>query len=192
MLRMFIAVDFSPEIIAKIARISEYLQTQTPSKALKWVAPENLHLTLKFMGDVREDHLDAIEQGIKEAMKGQPSFKISIEGMGMYPNASQPRVLWLGIKDTGNLSQIHHKLALALQEFYPEPEKRPFSPHLTIARIRQNGDRETIRQTGKTLSQFKADSLGTLNVRSIQLYKSDLTPQGPIYTPLLTVPLNQV
>ena len=192
MFRLFIAVDFPPDIIAKIARITAYLQAQLPGKVMKWVAPESLHLTLKFLGNVREDRLSELETCMKAALQGQPSFNISIEGMGMYPNARKPRVLWLGIKDPGNLGQIHHQLATTLQDFDPEPEKRAFSPHLTIARIRQNGSPQAIQEAGKILSQFKVDSLGTLKVCTVRLYKSDLTPNGPIYTSLLSVPLNQV
>ena len=192
MLRLFIAVDFPPEIIAKIAKINTYLQTQVPGRMLKWVSPENLHLTLKFLGDVRKDRLPELKTRLENALVGQSGFCIAIEGMGMYPSPNKPRVLWLGIKDQGNLKEIHHKLTLALEVFDPEPEKRSFSPHLTIARIRQNSDRESIREVGKTLSQFKVDTLGKLNICSVQLYKSELTPRGPIYTALQSVPLNQV
>lgn len=190
MLRTFIAIDFPPEILAKIAKIVAYFQSQTPAGALKWVTSGNLHLTLKFLGDVREDHLEAIKAGLQAAVRDQPAFEIGIEGLGMFPDASKPRAVWLGIQGAAPLTQIHHQLDQALQEEVTRPEKRPFSPHLTIARVRQSASRETTRQIGETLSQFKVDSLGTLKVETIQLYKSELTPKGPIYTTLLRAPLN--
>ena len=192
MLRTFIAVDFPTEIITKIARITAYLQSQTPINTLKWIAPENMHLTLKFLGDVREDRISDLTRGLQEALHAQPTFNITIEGLGMYPNASQPRVVWLGIKDKGNLKQIHHELVKVLRDFDPDPEKRAFSPHLTIARIRQNVSRDVVQQVGETLSQFKVDSLGSFEIQTVQLFKSELTPQGPIYACLFSMPLNQV
>lgn len=192
MLRTFVAVEFPSEVITKIARITAYLQTQTPGTALKWVAPENLHLTLKFLGDTHESKIPELGRCIQDALQSQSPFKITIEGLGMYPNASQPRVVWLGIKDAGNLRQLHHELAKVLKDFDPEPEKCSFSPHLTIARIRQNVSHDGVRQVGETLSQFKVDSLGSFEVQTIHLFKSELTPQGPIYTSLFSMPLNQV
>ncbi len=192
MLRTFVAVEFPSDVITRIARITTYLQTQTPGKALKWVTPQNLHLTLKFLGDTRESKIPELVHCIQDAFQSQSPFIITIEGLGMYPNASQPRVVWLGIKDAGKLRQLHHDLAKALKGFDPEPEKRSFSPHLTIARIRQNVSRDVVQQVGETLSQFKVDSLGSFEVQTVQLFKSELTPQGPIYTSLFSLPLNQV
>ncbi|MFH1964375.1 MAG: RNA 2',3'-cyclic phosphodiesterase [Acidobacteriota bacterium] len=192
MIRTFIAVNFPPAVIDKIAGITAYLQTQTPGTALKWVAPENMHLTLKFLGDVREDRVPEVKECLQEALLHHPTFNISVESLGMYPTASQPRVVWLGINDAGNLKQIHHNLAKVLKDFDPAPEKRSFSPHLTIARIRQNISRDIARQVGETLSQFKVDSLGSFEVQTVHLFKSELTPRGPIYSALFSIPLNQV
>jgi 2'-5' RNA ligase len=192
MIRTFIAIDFPAEIITKIARVTAYLRTQTPVNALNWVALENMHLTLNFLGDVREDHIPAIEQCLQEAVQGQSSFNITIEGLGMYPNAKQPRVVWLGIKDAGALKQIQQALTKALKAINVEQENRPFSPHLTLARIRRNSSPDLTRQVGETLSQFKVDSLGSFPVQSVHLFKSELTPKGPIYTFLFSTPLNQV
>lgn len=191
-MRIFIAIDFPQEVITRIVRISAYLQTQVPERSLKWVEPENLHLTLKFLGEIQKDRVNEIERIMAKILKGQPSFNITIEGLGMYPTASQPRVVWLGIKGGEPLQEIHRQMDQKLKSFGDKPEKRSFSPHLTIARVRQNNDRETIQQVGKVLSQYKVESLGTIKVESIQLYKSELMSHGPIYTLLLSVPLNQV
>jgi 2'-5' RNA ligase len=110
----------------------------------------------------------------------------------MYPNAKQPRVVWLGIKDAGALKQIQQALTKALKVIDIEQENRPFSPHLTLARIRRNSSPDLTRQVGETLSQFKVDSLGSFPVQSVHLFKSELTPKGTIYTSLFSTPLNQV
>ena len=191
-MRTFIAVDFSPQIIRKITEIIDYFKTQTPNNAIKWVAPENLHLTVKFLGEVKENEIDNIKNLINQSLTDEDAFEIGVEGLGMYPNSHKPRVIWLGIKGGKPLIAIHNKLEKALQEIGIKHEKRDYSPHLTIARVRRGADNETVKTIGKTLSAFKVDSLGSCTINNIVLYKSDLTPQGPIYTPLLSSPLNKV
>lgn len=185
-------MDFSPEIIRKINEIIVYFKTQTPERAFKWVEPENLHLTIKFLGEVPEKKIEQIKSLIKETLDDFKSFQIGVEKMGMYPNAQKPRVIWLGITGAEPLKDIHKMLESQLQKADIQPDKRSFSPHLTIARIRRNADVQSVKEIGETLSKFRVGSLGTCAVNHIVLYKSELTPQGPIYTPLLSSPLNKV
>ena len=191
-MRTFIAIDFSPAIIDRIAEVIKYFKTQTPDQALKWVSPENLHLTIKFLGDGPDKNIDSIKALISGTLQGKKAFNISVEGLGMYPNQNKPRVIWLGIKDYQPLSAIHKALDQALVEANVERDRRGFSPHLTIARIRGRTDFSTAQEIGKTLSQFKVDSLGSCLVEKVCLYKSVLTPEGPIYTKLLSSPLDKV
>jgi 2'-5' RNA ligase len=191
-LRTFIAVDFSPEIIRKIKEIIDYFKTQTPERALKWVAPENLHLTIKFLGEVPEEKIEQIKSLINETLDDVKVFEIGVEELGMYPNPQKPRVVWLGITGADPLKEIHKMLESQLQKADIQPDKRSFSPHLTIARIRRNADIQSVKEIGETLSKFKVGSLGSCNIDHIVVYKSELTPQGPIYTPLLSSPLNKV
>jgi 2'-5' RNA ligase len=191
-LRTFIAVDFSPEIIRKINEIIDYFKTQTPERALKWVAPKNLHLTIKFLGEVPEEKIEQIKSLIKETLNDVKSFQIGVEKLGMYPNPQKPRVVWLGITGAGPLKEIHKMLEPQLQKADIQPDRRGFSPHLTIARIRRNADIQSVKEIGEILSKFTVGSLGSCTVDHIVLYKSELTPQGPIYTVLLSSPLNKV
>lgn len=191
-MRTFIALDFSPEIINKITEIINYFKTQTPQRALKWVAPQNLHLTIKFLGEVPENKIEQIKGLINQALRNENAFEIGVDGIGMYPNQHMPRVVWLGIEGSERLKGIHNKLDTTLEKADIPPDKRSFNPHLTIARIRRNTDKETVKEIGKTLSGFKVDSLGRCTINNIILYKSDLTPEGPEYTALLSSPLNKV
>jgi len=191
-LRTFIAIDFPKEILEKISRIITFLQSQTTEKALKWVETDIMHLTLKFIGEISEDAVRDVQTIMRHTLQGQNAFEVSIEGLGMYPNPKNPRVVWLGISAEKALFDIQKNLDLALQKINIPSEKRGFSPHLTIARLRKSTDVKTIRLIGETLSQFKVDSLGTVLIKEIRLYQSQLTPTGPIYTPLLKIPLNQV
>lgn len=191
-MRTFIAIDFPKEILEKISRIITFLQSQTTEKALKWVETDIMHLTLKFIGEISEDAVRDVQTIMRHTLQGQNAFEVSIEGLGMYPNPKNPRVVWLGISAEKALFDIQKNLDLALQKINIPSEKRGFSPHLTIARLRKSTDVKTIRLIGETLSQFKVDSLGTVLIKEIRLYQSQLTPTGPIYTPLLKIPLNQV
>lgn len=191
-MRTFIAVDFSPKIINKITEIIKYFKTQTPQKAIKWVAPEHLHLTIKFLGDVPENKIDQIKGLIKATLNNENGSEIEVDGLGMYPNPHMPRVIWLGIEGTERLREIHNKLDTELQKADIPPDNRSFSPHLTIARIRRRADKETVKEIGETLSSFNVGSLGNCNINNIILYKSELTPEGPEYTALLSSPLNKV
>lgn len=191
-MRTFIAVDFSSTIIHRIAEVIKFFRTQTPEGVLKWVLPQNLHLTIKFLGDIPEENIDLIKHLISTSIQGIQTFKISVEGLGMYPNQHTPRVVWLGIKDHHSLSAIHKAVDQTLVTANIEGDRRGFSPHLTVARIRRKTDRDMAEEIGKTLSQFKVESLGTCFVDKVCLYKSVLTPEGPIYTALFSAPLDKV
>jgi 2'-5' RNA ligase len=192
MIRSFIAIDLPEAVLDKIFGVSAYFQTQTPPKALRWVAPENLHLTLKFLGDVPEDKLDTIKSLISTTASRYSPFNITIQASGMFPNAQKPRVVWLGVDADPVIGDLHAALEEAMATAGISPEKRPFSPHLTIARVSRRADQDTVKDIGRTLSKFKVDSLGEFMVDRIHLYQSDLTPKGPIYTELLSAPLNTV
>lgn len=191
-MRTFVAIDFSAEIREKIGEIINYFKTQTPDYALKWVEPQNLHMTIKFLGEVSEGHLQAIKDVLADNLKGKSAFEIEVTGMGMYPSTQKPRVIWLGIEGSEPLKDIHKSLDLALQKVSIPPDKRGLSPHLTIGRVRKNVETLIVQDIGKTLSQFKIDSLGKYTIDKIVLYKSTLTPKGPIYDPLLSIPLDKV
>jgi len=191
-MRLFIAVDLSQNILNKIEEITADFKKHTPPTALKWVETENLHLTVKFIGELQESKLQHLKDLLFQSLCHQAPFEIGVSGLGMYPTKNNPRVIWLGITGEKPLIQIHKTLDQNLAELGIKPEGRPFSPHLTIARVRKNVDSSAVKSIGKTVSQFTVEPLGAISIDQVQLYKSVLTPTGPIYTSLLAVPLNQV
>jgi 2'-5' RNA ligase len=191
-LRTFIAVDFPIEIKEKIIEITAYFQSKLPPAQIKWVEPDHMHLTLKFMGETPHDKLVQIKQSIHQVISIFPSFEIEIKALGMYPNNQRPRVIWLGINAENHLILLHNQLDQALKGEGIKSDRRPFSPHLTIGRVRRNADQESIIQIGRILSQFKIASFGSIKIDEILYYQSVLTPQGPIYTILQSTSLNQV
>jgi 2'-5' RNA ligase len=191
-LRTFIAIDLPGEILNKIGEITKYFQALTPSKAIKWVSMDKLHLTLKFLGEVQKDQLETIKSVLIHTLDKLPPCEITIKGLGMFPNANNPRVIWLGITDAVALISIQQILDNALATVDIPREKRVFSPHLTLGRVRSNAKPADVEQIGKVLSQYKVDTIGRITVNEIRLYQSELRPGGPIYTPLLVIPLNAV
>ena len=192
MLRTFIALNFPQEIITKAVKIIQYFKTQLPNGALKWSAIENLHLTIKFLGNIPENKLDQVKLILTDSTAGIPAFNIEVGGLGMYPNKHNPRAIWFGVTYDQALLDIHHNLDQSLQQVNVEHDKREFSPHLTIARVNQRIPQETRQEIGRTFAQFKVTALGQARIDRIILYQSELTPKGPIYTPLMSQPLNQV
>jgi 2'-5' RNA ligase len=192
MARIFIAVKMPDDVIQKITRISNYFQKQTPKEALKWVETENLHLTLKFLGEIPESTITKVQAILKAVADDQPPFDIAIAGLGMYPHAKRPRVVWLGVEGVDPLIALHKQLDSELAKIGLREETRPFNPHLTLGRVRQRTSRETAAKVGDILSEFKVDSLGSFTVGDIHLIESQLTPQGPIYTTRFTTPLSAV
>lgn len=191
-IRTFIAVDLSTEIIDQIGHIIDYFKTQVPQEALKWVETKNIHLTVKFLGDISTEQLPQIKGIIQAELASFSSFDLRVEELGMYPHHKKPRVIWLGIKGGDPLIAMHQKLDRALVEADVPQEGRAYSPHLTIARVRRQTDPDTTKLIGSRLSNFKVDSLGTLTVDQVHFYQSELTRQGPIYTRLSSVSLNKV
>jgi 2'-5' RNA ligase len=190
--RTFIAVDFPPNILKKIGEITAFFKTLTPERNLKWVETANLHLTIKFLGEIEENKTVPIKQTLTQALKDQNCFDIEFDGLGMYPNKNNPRVIWLGIAGANPLSEIYHVLNRELSTLDIPSEQRPFSPHLTIARTRRHTDHKQAQQIGQVLSEYKVGSLGSTTIDQVHLYQSVLTPSGPIYTLLHSVDLNQV
>ena len=191
-MRIFIAIDFPADIIQKIDNIISFLKTLTPAKAIKWVSADNLHLTLKFIGDYPEQNLEQLIDIMDHELKPFPVFDITIQGMGMYPNEKNPRVIWLGISHDETLLKIHKQVDNTLQKVGVKPDRRDFDAHLTIARARRRTGKAIVQEVGNILSTNKLDTLGQVTVDEILLIKSELTPQGPIYTQLHRVPLNRV
>ncbi|OGS47066.1 MAG: 2'-5' RNA ligase [Elusimicrobia bacterium RIFOXYD2_FULL_34_15] len=175
-MRLFVAVNISEDSKEKIFNIQT--EFKRSSADVKWVEKENLHLTLKFLGEVAEDKLDSVKERIKQSFSGIKRFEICFEYTGAFPTEKFPKVLWIGIsKGTVELKDISQKLENSLEELGFEKEKREFSAHLTIGRFRSNFGKEKLFDRIKKKQIEKI----TENIKSVFLMKSTLTPKGPIY-----------
>ncbi len=175
MFRGFIAVDIDKN--PKIYNILEELDKTGAN--LKIVKPEKIHITLKFLGDTDEAKTEDIETVIKEVVKETKPFKIKLEDLGVFPNENYIKVIWIGIKNSEKLKKIAEEIDQKLTQHGFKKNKRGFSAHLTIARVKSAKNKKQIQDL---LKKYKGEVFGEANIDSVKLMKSELTPKGPIYT----------
>lgn len=180
--RGFIAIDIEPTEM-----IERFLSELRKAKArMKLVEPQNLHITLKFLGDTDENDVDSIENFMKDSVSGLKPFNITLRGTGVFPNPRRINVIWIGMKDDGSTERIFQKLDKHLEKLGYRRESRKFSPHLTVARVKSVQDRENLISI---INGYANEKFGDTLVKSIRLKKSVLTREGPIYSTVREVKL---
>ena len=192
MLRAFIAIELPVEIQSVIADSTASLKKLLPKPLIRWVAPQNVHLTLKFLGDISPSNLEYLVEALKVEAVSHEAFPISVGGLGAFPNPLRARVVWIGLEAPPALAALQQGVeAVAAKLGYPA-EERPFSPHLTIGRVGQNASASDLKRIHSALETIKLGILGRLRVQSVLIFKSDLQPGGPIYTHLYALPMKSL
>jgi 2'-5' RNA ligase len=188
-IRAFIAIDLSAEIQQALEQVSNQLKGQLMGVPVRWVPVKNIHLTLKFLGDVSLANLEVLE-GIllTEAARCAP-FDVSVGRLGAFPSTRRPRVIWVGVEAQAELGQLQHAVDEATTRLGYAPEERGFSPHLTLGRIARNASNVEVGRIGQVVEKSEVGHLGTMQVRAIHLYRSDLLPTGAVYTRLYSAKL---
>ncbi len=158
----------------------------TTARAVRWVAPENIHLTLKFLGDVDVAVMPALQRAIADACVGIAQFTLSLNGGGAFPSTRRPNVIWVGVEgEVGCAAQLARRIDDACAVLGFAREERPFSPHLTLGRVKRDikpSDRQFI---GEMIVNAAVGELGQLHVERISVMKSELQPGGSAYTRLV-------
>lgn len=177
-MRLFIAVDLEPAVLARVA--GELSRGKALAPRAKWVHAENLHLTLVFLGATDDALVDGIGRSVATVAARHPPIVLHVKGAGGFGSGRKPRVLWLGITgEVEALARIQEELEAELAPFGHMAEKRAFRPHLTLARARDlRGDPEL----AAAVQALAGDDLGPTRVDRLCLYRSDLSPRGPKYT----------
>jgi 2'-5' RNA ligase len=175
--RGFIAVDIEPFSTLK----NFQAEIKNSGANVKLVEPENVHITLKFLGETLEGQIDDINDIIKSVVAEIKPFEITMKGAGVFPNESYLKVIWVGISPADKLAFISKTIDEKLASLGFKKEKRKFSPHLTIGRVRSAHNKNELI---KVIEKYKEITFKTFQVSSIKLKKSQLTPQGPIYSNL--------
>ncbi len=181
-IRSFFAFDIEDQtIIRKLSEVQGMLANTGAD--LKVVMSQNIHLTIRFLGDIQPSMVDAIYEEMKQ-LSFSP-FRIELEGLGAFPKPNYPRVVWAGIKKGANeLKDVFEQLEPRLRGLGFKPDTKGFSPHLTIARVRTGRNKARLAELILELEDYE---FGTIKAECLRLKKSDLTPRGPIYTNLREV-----
>lgn len=181
-IRSFIAFDLeNPSILEQISKTQDQL-TQTRAN-LKLVKPHNVHITLRFLGNITQDMINQIYEKMKK-VSFKP-FDIEIEGIGVFPKPTRIRVIWIGIRDGADeLMNIFNQLEPQLQSLRFKPDPKGFTPHLTIARVRGSQHKAELI---KRIQELRNQEFGVVKGECLRLKKSVLTPKGPIYSTLKEV-----
>ena len=182
-IRSFLAFELPPAIREKIGEVSIELQKLT--LPVRWVKVTNIHLTIIFLGYVDEDKIDDIKEKVNLVVQRFSIFKTRLNGIGVFPNWRKPRVIWIGLgEEIERLSNLREELQTGLKVLGFKPEKRPFAPHLTIGRFKGLVDRD---EELKSILDRYHDLSGDLQyLNELVLFKSDLKPDGPVYTKMAT------
>jgi 2'-5' RNA ligase len=185
-IRAFIGVTVDPIVIQKVSDVAAELKVDMPG--LRWVAAENLHFTLKFLGPIQEEQIALVVNALDQAVRPFPRFTINAKGLGVFPDLKRARVLWVGLEGS-NLRALASRVEAALEPLGFPPESRAFAPHLTIGRWRQfDGSSEKL---GKVLEQWRGYEFGRSTVESVTLFQSVLDRHGAVYHPMRTISLDR-
>jgi 2'-5' RNA ligase len=168
-------------------RLLALLKALRASRArLRVVKPENLHITLKFLGNVDEGLVPSIVDVMEQCAKTVPAFTVTLRGSGAFPRLRAPRVLWVGVEDGEPMVTLAQLLEAGLEGMGFPKERRRFSPHLTVARVKDRGERAELM---RLMEDHRQEVFGEQRVEDIRLKRSELRPDGAVYTDLARVPL---
>lgn len=189
LLRSFIAIDIPAHTRELIADCVLNFQRSIPGSLVRWVSINNIHLTLKFLGDVSLVDIKRLTDLLVAKPLQVKPFELSFENIGAYPSMLRPRILWVGVNAPPALLSLYKHIENVVACLGFPVEERSFSPHLTIGRVIQHASAIDLAKLRAVLESARMGVFGTTYVESLKLYQSDLRSSGPIYTPLFTLPL---
>jgi RNA 2',3'-cyclic 3'-phosphodiesterase len=189
-LRVFAALELSPELQQKLAQLQDGFEAVLPPQSVRWVRTEGIHLTLKFYGDVEAERLPELQAGLGRAARAAAPMRLAVEGLGVFPNASRPTVIWAGVN--GELEPLRRLQAAVEQEALAlgfKPEERDYNPHLTLGRVNFGVRPPDVGRLIDVLAQSSAKHFGDFMPEQLSLMSSELRAGGSVYTQLYAAPL---
>lgn len=193
-MRAFIAIEMPPPALRRVAAIqrhlAHHLRSQQLDRCVRWTPAANLHLTLRFLGEIDQSQCDALLTMLSSLAAQHPALSLYSEGLGCFPNAARPSVIWCGLQgNLRTLTQLQMDVEKIVRSVGVAPEPKQFKPHLTIGRTQRSATTNQLRAVGAIVMQNAAlhtpaptDDFAKIN--ELVLFQSELTPSGPIYTRL--------
>jgi len=189
--RSFIAIELPDELKLGLTQLEAQLK-MSKQPWVKWVNPYSIHLTLKFLGSITVDRISEITRAMEEAIQDIPPFHLEVKDLGVFPNLRRVQVAWVGISgEIDKLSQLQQRLESNLARLGFAPESRPFTPHLTLARLRNRASLDERQSFGQLIASTKFEAAYIIKVDTINLMRSQLTREGAIYSQISSVGLNK-
>ncbi|MFH1015728.1 MAG: RNA 2',3'-cyclic phosphodiesterase [Chloroflexota bacterium] len=188
-IRSFIAIELPDELKAALTRLQAQLKASDPP-SVKWVDAYGIHLTLKFLGNVTFKQIEEITRAMAKAAAGISPFRLEVKDLGVFPGPTRVRVVWVGLGgEIDRLTQLQEKIEADVAPLGFLPEGRPFTPHLTLARVREQATPQERESLGQLITNTKATIDYAFTVDSVNLIRSILSREGALYSRLATVPL---
>jgi 2'-5' RNA ligase len=188
-IRSFIAVELPGELKLALARLQEKLRSGSKAP-VKWVDPDSVHLTLKFLGNIDPAIVGKITAVLEEAVSGMRPFNVEVSGLGVFPNIRRVQVVWVGLAgEVEKLGRLQQRIETGLVPLGFAAEPRPFTPHLTLGRVRDYVAPDERQSLGQLVTGTGFEAKYKVNVDAVHLIKSQLTREGPVYTKIGTVAL---
>jgi 2'-5' RNA ligase len=191
-LRTFIAVELDYTVRQALASTQDDLRRALPHRSVRWVRPEGIHLTLKFLGDTPAARLQEVRSALAEAAGKVAPFSFDVQGLDCFPNPRRPRVLWVGVKEpTGKLRALWHAVEAHVAPLGWPTERRGFQPHLTLGRVQRRANSAERQAIGRLVERANVGWLAGMDVPAVSFIKSDLRPTGAVYATLAEAALGR-
>ncbi len=190
--RSFIAIELPDELKLELSHLEAQLKSGK-QPGIKWVDPYSIHLTLKFLGSIAVDRIKEITEAMDEAVQGIPPFHLEVKGLGVFPNLRRVQVAWVGMSgEVDKLNQLQKNIESNLARLGFASESRAFTPHLTLARFRNQASPDERQRFGQLIADIRFESAHTIKVDTISLMRSQLTREGAIYSRISAAGLKKV
>lgn len=191
--RLFIALELPATVQDALHVPLQTIREEIRSRDVRWTPPPNIHLTLKFLGDVPLSQVEAVQSALKAAVAAYSSVDLLIAKAGCFPNPKRPRIVWLGLEDqSGHLGALQKHIEQSLVPLGYPREKRAFTPHLTIGRMKRHVRGEDLAYIGRAIQQLTIGKITRWSATTVSLMESDLRPEGAHYTCRYAAPLKTV
>ncbi|MEJ2412531.1 MAG: RNA 2',3'-cyclic phosphodiesterase [Anaerolineales bacterium] len=188
-IRTFIAVDLPSSVRDALGQVSNQLQSKLPATPVRWVNYQKMHLTLKFLGDISTENISMVEKILSSEAAKRQAMEIGIGGIGAFPKMRHPRVIWIGVEAPSELFDLRRGIEDGAARLGYNYDKYEFTPHLTLGRISRKASVSDVRKVGNVLNDFQVGFIGVARIDAVHLYRSDLQPDGAIYTRLFSAEL---